>query len=97
MFINNIHFIKQKWKNLEANKSQPSEISKFIEIEYKEFSKSEMDVAFGLIVGSIYSTFLQTYANQQLTIGLDDIQEFHDFIKSNADQIIESLGKNQDS
>ena len=31
--------IKKKWKNLEANKSQPSEISNVIEIEYKEFSK----------------------------------------------------------
>ena len=65
--------------------------------EYKEFSKSEMDVAFGLIVGSLYSTFLQTYANQQLEIGLNDIQEFHEFIKSNAEQIRESLEKNQDS
>ena len=65
--------------------------------EYKEFSKSEMDVAFGLIIGSIYSTFLQTYSNQQLEVGLDDIQEFHEFIKSNADQIRESLRKNHDS
>ena len=65
--------------------------------EYKEFSKSEMDVAFGLIVGSLYSTFLQTYANQQLEVGLADIQEFHEFIKSNAEQIRESLEKNQDS
>jgi len=65
--------------------------------EYKEFSKSDMDVAFGLIVGSLYSTFLQTYANQQLEVGLDDIQEFHEFIKSNAEQIRESLEKNQDS
>ena len=65
--------------------------------EYKEFSKSEMDVAFGLIVGSLYSTFLQTYANQQLEVGLDDIQDFHEFIKSNAEQIRESLEKNQDS
>ena len=56
-----------------------------------------MDVAFGLIVGSLYSTFLQTYANQQLEVGLDDIQEFHEFIKSNAEQIRESLEKNQDS
>ncbi len=61
--------------------------------EYKEFSKSERDVAFGLIVGSLYSTFLQTYANQHLEVGLDDIQEFHEFIKSNADQIKESLEK----
>ena len=61
--------------------------------EYKEFSQSENDVAFGLIVGTIYSTFLQTYANQKLEVGLDDIQEFHEFVKSNADQIKESLEK----
>ena len=65
--------------------------------EYKEFSKSEMDVAFGLIVGSLYSTFLQTYANQQLEVGLDDIQEFHEFIKSNSDQIKVSLEKKSDT
>ena len=63
--------------------------------EYKEFCKSEMDVAFGLIVGTMYSTFLQTYANQQLEVGLDDMQEFHEFIKSNADQIKESLEKKE--
>ena len=74
-----------------------SESYKQFAAEYKEFSDSEMDVAFGLIVGSIYSTFLQTYSNQQLEVGLDDIQEFHEFIKSNADQIRESLEKNQDS
>ena len=61
--------------------------------EYKEFSQSKIDVAFGLIVGTIYSTFLQTYANQKLEVGLDDIQEFHEFVKSNADQIKESLEK----
>ena len=56
-----------------------------------------MDVAFGLIVGSIYSTFLQTYSNQKLKVGLDDIQEFHEFIKSNSDQIKESLEKKSDT
>ena len=61
--------------------------------EYDEFTKSKMDVAFGLIVGSLYSAFLQTYANQQLEVGLDDIQEFHEFIKANADQIRGSLKK----
>ena len=30
--------------------------------EYGEFSKSKREIAFGVIVGSIYSTFLQTYA-----------------------------------
>ena len=64
--------------------------------EYDEFCESEIDVAFGLIVGTLYSTFLQTYANQQLEVGLDDIQEFHKFIKSNAAQIKESLGKKED-
>tara|TARA_B100000929_G_scaffold44106_2_gene31385 strand:- start:5581 stop:5868 length:288 start_codon:yes stop_codon:yes gene_type:complete len=64
--------------------------------EYEEFTTSRLDVAFGLIVGSIYSTFLQTYANQQLDVELDDIQEFHEFIKSNADQIRESLGRKED-
>jgi hypothetical protein len=29
-------------------------------------------------------------------VGLDDIQEFHEFIKSNAAQIKESLEKNED-
>ena len=63
--------------------------------EYDEFTKSKMDVAFGLIVGSLYSAFLQTYANQQLEVGLDDIQEFHDFIRDNIDKITSALdGKN---
>ena len=74
-----------------------SESYKQFAAEYKEFSDSEMDVAFGLIVGSIYSTFLQTYSNQQLEVGLDDIQEFHEFIKSNSDQIRESLAKQSDT
>ena len=63
--------------------------------EYKEFSKSEMDVAFGLIVGSIYSTFLQTYANQQLEVKLDDIQEFHELIRDNLEKISKALDENK--
>lgn len=63
--------------------------------EYTEFSESEMDVAFGMIVGTIYATFLQTYANQELDVGLDDMQEFHAFIKANATQIKESLEKKE--
>ena len=73
-----------------------SESYKQFATEYQEFLDSEMDVAFGLIVGTVYSTFLQTYANQQLEVGLDDILEFHEFIKSNADQIRESLEKKPD-
>ena len=62
--------------------------------EYGEFSKSKRDIAFGVIVGSVYSTFLQTYANQQLEVRLDDIQEFHDFIRDNIEKITKALDKN---
>jgi len=62
--------------------------------EYGEFSKSKREIAFGVIVGSVYSTFLQTYANQQLEVQLDDIQEFHDFIRDNIEKITKALDKN---
>ena len=63
--------------------------------EYEEFSKSKRDIAFGVIVGTVYSTFLQTYSNQQLEVKLDDIQEFHEFIRDNIDKITKALdGKN---
>ena len=59
--------------------------------EYEEFSKSKKEIAFGVIVGTIYSTFLQTYSNQQLEIRLDDIQEFHEFIRDNIEKITKAL------
>ena len=62
--------------------------------EYDEFTNSKIDMAFGLIVGTLYSAFLQTYSNQQLQIELDDIQEFHEIIKINSDRMIKSLEKN---
>ena len=59
--------------------------------EYGKFSKSKREVAFGVIVGTIYSTFLQTYSNQQLEVKLDDIQQFHDFIRDNIGKISDAL------
>ena len=59
--------------------------------EYGEFSKSKREIAFGVIVGTIYSTFLQTYSNQQLEVKLDDIQEFHELIRDNLDKISKAL------
>ena len=59
--------------------------------EYGEFSKSKREIAFGVIVGSLYSTFLQTYSNQQLEVKLDDIQEFHGFIRDNVEKITKAL------
>jgi len=61
--------------------------------EYGGFSKSKREIAFGVIIGSIYSTFLQTYANQELEVQLDDIQEFHDFIRDNIEKITSALDK----
>ena len=59
--------------------------------EYEEFSKSKKEIAFGVIVGTIYSTFLQTYSNQQLEVSLNDIQEFHEFIRNNIEKITNAL------
>ena len=59
--------------------------------EYGEFSKSKREIAFGVIIGTVYSTFLQTYANQQLEVKLDDIQEFHELIRNNLDKISKAL------
>ena len=66
-----------------------------IALEYGKFSKSKREIAFGVIVGTIYSTFLQTYSNQQLEVKLDDIQQFHEFIRDNIGKISDALdGKN---
>jgi len=59
--------------------------------EYGKFSKSRREIAFGVIIGTVYSTFLQTYSNQQLEVKLDDIQEFHEFIRDNIDKITKAL------
>ena len=63
--------------------------------EYGEFSKSKREIAFGVIVGTVYSTFLQTYSNQQLEVKLDDIQEFHELIRDNLDKISKELDENK--
>ena len=63
--------------------------------EYVEISKSKKEIAFGIIIGTVYSAFLQTYSNQQLEVRLDDNQEFHEFIRNNIDKITSALdGKN---
>ena len=61
--------------------------------EYEGFSKSKKEIAFGIIIGTIYSVFLQTYANQELDISLEDIKEFHEFIKENLEKIEDALTK----
>ncbi|MEO9306972.1 MAG: hypothetical protein ABI342_01520 [Nitrososphaera sp.] len=47
--------------------------------------------AFGIIVGCIYSGFLQAYQNQKQKPLLEDTQEFTQMIKTRAAQIKRSI------
>ena len=44
--------------------------------EYNLDANSVPDTVFGIIIGCIYSSFLQTYANQSSTPNSQDIEEF---------------------
>ena len=60
----------------------------------KNYSEEAGDVtgaAFGIIVGCIYSGFLQAYVNQKQKPSLEDIQEFTQIIKRRAAQIKRSI------
>ena len=55
---------------------------------YKQFAQecasdvTDISAAtFGIIIGCVYSGFLQAYANQKQKPSLDDIQEFHQMPK----------------
>ena len=63
--------------------------------EYNEFSNSKKEIAFGVIIGTLYSAFLQAYSNQQLEVKLDDIQEFHELMRDNIDKITKALDENK--
>ena len=43
--------------------------------------ESVSDTTFGIVVGCVYSGFLQIYQSQQLQPALDDINEFHHILK----------------
>jgi len=65
---------------------------------YKQMAKSYSDMigdpadaAFGIIIGSIYSAFIQSYTNQQQKPSVEDIQEFSQIIKKRAPQIKRSI------
>tara|TARA_B100000029_G_scaffold121094_1_gene114492 strand:- start:2620 stop:2904 length:285 start_codon:yes stop_codon:yes gene_type:complete len=59
--------------------------------EFSENVNSKTDTAFGIIIGIVYSSFLQMYANQALKVELEDIQEFYELIKINSNEIKESF------
>ena len=65
---------------------------------YKEMARgynldanSVSDTAFGIIIGCIYSSFLQTYTNQSSTPNSQDIEEFTKIIIENSKKIKESI------
>jgi hypothetical protein len=60
----------------------------------KAYSEEVGDVnagAFGIIVGCVYSGFLQAYQNQKQKPSLEDTQEFTQMIKLRAAQIKRSI------
>ena len=50
-----------------------------------------MDTTFGIIVGAVYSGFLQTYTNQKQKVTVEDIDEFNEIIKRRAPQIKKAI------
>ena len=59
--------------------------------EYNIDNDSVPDTTFGIIVGCIYSSFLQTYTNQNSAPNSQEMEEFTRIIIKNAKKIKESI------
>ena len=59
--------------------------------EYSLKIDSVSDMAFGIIIGCIYSSFLQTYSNQKLTPDVHDVQEFMEIIMIKSNAIMDAI------
>ena len=59
--------------------------------EYKLDSNSVPDATFGIIVGCIYSSFLQIYTNQNITPNSQEMEEFTEIIIKNTQKIKTSI------
>ena len=59
--------------------------------EYGLDSNSIPDTTFGIIVGCIYSSFLQIYTNQNSTPNSQEMEEFTEIIIKNTQKIKESI------
>ena len=70
-----------------------SEAKSYKEIaqEYDQIIKSTSDTAFGIIIGCIYSSFLQTYSDQKQTPNEQDIEEINQIMMENAIRIKNAL------
>ena len=59
--------------------------------EYNMDDASAHDTAFGIIVGCIYSSFLQTFTNQNSIPNSQEMEEFTEIIIKNSKKIKESI------
>ena len=74
-----------------------AESYKEMALEYNLDTNSVPNTAFGIIVGCIYSSFLQTFTNQNTTPNSQDIEEFTKIIVKNSKKIKESILIDDDS
>jgi len=65
--------------------------------EYNIDDNLAHDTTFGIIVGCIFSSFLQTFTNQNSTPNSQDIEEFTKIIINNSKKIKESILIDNDS
>ena len=65
--------------------------------EYNPDANSIPDTAFGIIIGCVYSSFIQTYANQNSTPNSQEVEEFTKLIIKNSKKIKESTQIDDDS
>jgi hypothetical protein len=70
-----------------------SEAASYKEIAeiYSGEVKNIPDATFGIILGCVYSGFLQVYTNQKQKPDLEDIQEFNQIMKQHAAQIKKAI------
>ena len=59
--------------------------------EYNLDDSSISDITFGMIVGCVYSSFLQTFTNQNTVPNSQEMQEFTEIIIKNSKKIKESI------
>ena len=59
--------------------------------EYNLDDNSIPDVAFGIIIGCIYSNFIQTYTNQNSIPSSQEMEDFTEIITKNTKKIKESI------
>ena len=59
--------------------------------EYNLDENSIPDAAFGIIIGCIYSSFLQTYTNQNIAPNSQEMKDFTEIIIKNTKKIKESI------